>query len=175
MALVLGCKVSNWPIPYLGLPLGENTKADVFWDSVIERVLWRLDGWKKVYLSWGGKITLIHSCLSHFPNYFLSMSKIPSSVVLKIEKLQMDFLWWWSRFKENNRDHLVSWDLVCKAKGGSGIIVGRISIRIHVLLEKWLWRFPKERYTLYETHTKHSQVVTSLSLEDHCTGLSKFF
>ena len=42
------------------------------------------------------------------------MFKIPSLVALKTKKLQRYFLW--SGFEEQKRDHLVSWDLVCKTK-----------------------------------------------------------
>ena len=82
----------------------------------------------------GGRITLIHLCLSHIPSYFLSMFKIHSSVALKIEKLQRDFLW--SGFGEQKRDHLVSWDLMCKTKGEWGLGFGKISVRNHTLLGK---------------------------------------
>ncbi|RVX14536.1 putative mitochondrial protein [Vitis vinifera] len=57
---LLDCKASGWPILYLGLPLGGNPKACGFWDPVIERISRRLDGWQKAYLSFGGRITLIH-------------------------------------------------------------------------------------------------------------------
>lgn len=42
-----------------------------FWDPVIEKVARRLDGWKKAFLSLGGRITSLQSCLSHIPCYFL--------------------------------------------------------------------------------------------------------
>ncbi|RVW50044.1 Retrovirus-related Pol polyprotein from transposon RE2 [Vitis vinifera] len=38
LALMLDCKASDWPILYLGLPLGGNSKACGFWDPVIERI-----------------------------------------------------------------------------------------------------------------------------------------
>ena len=44
LAELLDCKASDWPILYLGLPLGGNPKACGFWDSVIERISRRLDG-----------------------------------------------------------------------------------------------------------------------------------
>ena len=44
LAKLLDCKVSGWPIPYLGLPLGGNPKTCGFWDPVIERILRRFDG-----------------------------------------------------------------------------------------------------------------------------------
>ena len=70
----------------MGLPLKGNPKACVFWDPVIERISRRLDRWKKAYLSLGRRITLIHSCLSHIPSYFLSLFKIPIVVVGEIIK-----------------------------------------------------------------------------------------
>ncbi|RVX07512.1 hypothetical protein CK203_025217 [Vitis vinifera] len=53
LAVMLDCKASDWPILYLGLPLGGNPKACGFWDPVIERISSRLDGWQKAYLSLG--------------------------------------------------------------------------------------------------------------------------
>ncbi|KAJ9698883.1 hypothetical protein PVL29_007787 [Vitis rotundifolia] len=154
LAELLDCKASGWPILYLGLPLGENPRACGFWDPVIERILSRLDGWQKTYLSFGGRITLIQSCLTHMPCYFLSLFKIPASVTVRIERMQGDFLW--SRVGEGKRDHLVSWDVVCipKAKGGLGL--GRISLRNSALLGKWLWRFPREGSALWH------QVILSI-------------
>ena len=86
-------------------PLGGNPKTIGFWDPVVERISRRLDGWKKVYLSLGERITLIQSCLSHIPSYFLSLFKIHVSIVSKIEKMQRDFLW--SEAGEENKDHLI--------------------------------------------------------------------
>ena len=87
LAELLDCKASGWPIHYLGLPLGGNPKACGFWDPVIERISKRLDGWQKAFLFFGGRITLIQSCLTHMPCYFLSLFKIPASVAAKIERL----------------------------------------------------------------------------------------
>ncbi|RVW33074.1 putative ribonuclease H protein [Vitis vinifera] len=117
LAEMLDCKASGWPILYLGLPLGGNPKTSGFWDPVIERISRRLDGWQKAYLSFGGRITLIQSCLTHMPCYFLSLFKIPASVAAKIERMQRDFLW--SGVGEGKRDHLVNWDVVILSIYGS--------------------------------------------------------
>ncbi|RVW70239.1 putative ribonuclease H protein [Vitis vinifera] len=154
LAVLLDCKASDWPILYLGLPLGGNLKACGFWDPVIERISQRLDGWQKAYLSLGGRITLIHSCLSHIPSYFISLFKILALVAAKIERLQKDFLW--SRVGEGKRDHLVSWDVVCSPKVKGSLGFGKISLRNLALLGKWLWRYFRESSTLWH------QVILSI-------------
>ncbi|RVW92334.1 putative ribonuclease H protein [Vitis vinifera] len=130
-----------------GLPLGGNPKTIGFWDPVVERISRRLDGWKKAFLSLRGRITLIQSSLSHIPSYFLSLFKIPVSIVSEIGKLQRDFLW--SRAGEGKKDHLIKWDVVCKPKELGGLGFGKTSLRNIALLRKWLWRFPKERSGLW--------------------------
>ncbi|RVW33890.1 putative ribonuclease H protein [Vitis vinifera] len=137
-----------------GSPLGGNPKACGFWDPVVERISSRLDGWQKAYLSFGGRITLIQSCLSHLPSYFLSLFKMPASVAAKIERLQRDFLW--SGVGEGKRDHLVRWDIVCKPKTIGGLGLGNISWRNLALLGKWLWRYPREGSALWH------QVILSI-------------
>ncbi|KAJ9709585.1 hypothetical protein PVL29_001188 [Vitis rotundifolia] len=154
LAELLDCKASGWPILYLGLPLGRNPKSGGFWDPVIERISSRLDGWQKAYLSFGGRITLIQSCLTHMPCYFLSLFKIPASVAARIERMQRDFLW--SRVGEGKRDHLVRWDVVCNPKTKGGLGFRRISLRNSALLGKWLWRYSKEGSALWH------QVILSI-------------
>ena len=74
----LGCKVSNLPSTYLGLPFGASYKLVIVWDGVEERFKKRLAMWKRQYISKGGRATLIKSTLSSLPIYFVyfSSSKI---------------------------------------------------------------------------------------------------
>ena len=103
---------------------------------MVERISRRLDGWKKAFLSLGGRITLIQSSLSHIPSYFLSLFKIPISIASKIEKLQRDFLS--SRAGERKKDHLIRWDVVCKPNELGSLGFGKTSLRNVALLGKWL-------------------------------------
>jgi len=89
---ILGCGPSSLPLKYLGLPLGASYKAKSIWDVIMENMERRLASWKRMYLSKGGRVTLIKSTLSNLPTYFLSLFSIPASVANRIEKLGRDFL-----------------------------------------------------------------------------------
>jgi hypothetical protein len=65
LASILGCRVSSLPMKYLGLPLGASFKAKSIWDGIIEKIEHRLARWKMMYLSKGGRVTLIKSTLSN--------------------------------------------------------------------------------------------------------------
>ena len=49
------------------MPLGASYKASVIWNPIIEKIELRLTGWQKIYLSKGGRLTLLKSTLSSLP------------------------------------------------------------------------------------------------------------
>ena len=84
----LGCKHGSHPMKYLGLPLGAKRKDRAVWNPIIEKVERRLAGWKRLYLSKGGRLALIKSTLSNLPTYLLSLFPIPADIAYRIEQLQ---------------------------------------------------------------------------------------
>lgn len=91
-------------------------KTKGVWDGVVERVQWCLAGWKRQYLSKGGRIMLIKSVLSSIPTYFMSLHVIPVTFARWLEKLQWDFLWGSGR--EGFHYHLVVSDRICTPREG---------------------------------------------------------
>jgi hypothetical protein len=107
----LGCGTGNLPLKYLCLPLGASFKLKSMWVELEELMARRLAPWKGLYLSKGGRVTLIKSTISNMPTYMLSLFPIPTQVANHIEKIQRDFLG--GRLNDEVKLHLVKWDKVC--------------------------------------------------------------
>ena len=101
---MLGCWQSSLPLRYLGLPLGAKFKELSICNPILEKMEWRLAGWKRLYLSKGGKGK--KSTLSSLPTYFLFLLPLSGKVANRMEKLQRDFLW--SGIYGDPKLHLVS-------------------------------------------------------------------
>jgi hypothetical protein len=93
LSRIFGCGVESLPLMYLGLPLGAPYRDPSIWNKVIEKMESKLARWKRMYLSNGGRLTLIKSTLSNIPTYYLSLFQIPGRVMKRIEKILRDFLW----------------------------------------------------------------------------------
>ena len=80
----------------------------------------RLAPWKRLYLSKGGRVTLIKSTLSNMPTYMLSLFPIPVDVAKRIEKIQRDFLW--GGMNDEFKYHLLDWNKVCTPINEGGLL-----------------------------------------------------
>ena len=144
---VLGCKAGSLPSTYLGLPLGSPYKSKAAWGVVVERVERRLASWKGIYLSKGGKLTLIKSTLSSMPTYFLSLFTMPKSIAQRIERLMRVFLW--KGLMNDKGIHLVAWRTLCLPKKGGGLGIRDLGVFNRALLGKWIWRFAQGQDKLW--------------------------
>ena len=70
LAEILGCRIESLPMTYLGMLLGASHKSPTIWNPILEKIERKLAGWKKMYLSKGGRLTLLKSTLSSLPTYF---------------------------------------------------------------------------------------------------------
>jgi hypothetical protein len=107
----------------------------------------KLAGWKSLYLSKGGRLTLLKSTLSSLPTYYLSLFTVPISVANRIERIQRNFLW--GSYGEGVNHHLVNWDIVCSPIKYGGLGVKKLVVFNKALLGKWLWRFGIEESKLW--------------------------
>ena len=71
---ILGCQIGSLPVTYLGMPLGASYKSPTVWNPILEKVECKFPGWKKMYLSKGGRLTFLKSTLSSLPTYIFFIS-----------------------------------------------------------------------------------------------------
>jgi hypothetical protein len=147
LANLLYCHIGSLPLQYLGMPLGASYKSLAIWTPIIEKIERRLVGWQKMYLSKGGRLTLLKSTLSSLPTYYLSLFPIPVSVAKRIECIQRNFLW--GGMGEDHKLHLVAWDRVCSPVQQGGLGVRHLIPFNLALLGKWLWCFGLEESHLW--------------------------
>lgn len=67
LANIIKCRLERLPIVYLGLPIGAKPRPKALWDPMIGNFKRKLSLWKKQYLSFCRRITLIKACLFNFP------------------------------------------------------------------------------------------------------------
>lgn len=84
----LHCKTGRLPCQYLDLPIEANPKILSMWDPVVEKFEKKLSTWKRQYLSFGGRITLIKSSLSSLSIYYMSLYKMPTAVMKKLDGIR---------------------------------------------------------------------------------------
>ena len=146
LADFLCCQVGSLPMTYLGAPLGSPFKALSIWNPILEKIEHKLAGWKRCYLSRGGRLTLLKSTLASFPTYYLSLFSVPVSVADRIEKIQHNFLW--GGLGDEFKHHLVDWNTVCLPVA-QGVLGVRKVVYVNKALGKWLWRFGVEEAHLW--------------------------
>ena len=59
LAYELGYRVGILPSTYLGLPLGTRQNSVSIWEGIEKKFRRRLAAWKRLYISKGGRLTLI--------------------------------------------------------------------------------------------------------------------
>ncbi|GKC14551.1 RNA-directed DNA polymerase, eukaryota [Tanacetum coccineum] len=90
-ASMVGCSTFNSPFKYLGVKVGDNMSRINSWEEVINNVSTRLSKWKLKTLYIGGRLTLTKSVLSSIPLYHMSIFKVPSGVLNKLEAIRQNF------------------------------------------------------------------------------------
>ena len=142
LASILQCRAGSLPMKYLEMPLGTSFKIALIWNPILEKMEKKLSRWKRLYLSKGGRLTLLKSTLSSLPTYFLSLFTIPNVVAARMERIQWNFLWGSS--EGSFKYPLVAWERMCLPVKLGGLGIRSVASFNQALLRKWLWRFGHE-------------------------------
>lgn len=98
-------------------------------------------------LSFGRRLTLIKSVLSHLPSYYFSLFVAPGATLNELERIRLRFLWGGS--KDLRKIYWVSQDKILAPKEKGGLDVGSLKAYNIALCCKWWWRLKKEPNSLW--------------------------
>ena len=93
-------------------------------------------------------MTLIESVLSSLPVYYLSIFKMPLSVIMTIDHLRAAFLWGGSELRK--KIHMVKWEEISAGKEQGGLGIRKLKDVNDCLLAKWWLRFGIEDNSLWK-------------------------
>ncbi|XP_012842530.1 PREDICTED: uncharacterized protein LOC105962752 [Erythranthe guttata] len=139
---VTGICRKTLPLKYLGVPIySGRTKAE-FFEYLVTQIRGKLQGWKGKFLSFAGKITLLKAVLSSIPIYSLACSKVPISVITRLEQLMAAFLW---SSGGASRTHWVKWKTICTPVEDGGLGIRPLNQVMWCLHGKLLWQVMQKK------------------------------
>ncbi|KAK1609392.1 hypothetical protein QYE76_033065 [Lolium multiflorum] len=122
MAATLGCPVSSFPQPYLGLPLSPTKLPISAYAPLIRSFDRRLSGWQALLLSSGGCLVLCNVVLNNLASYYMCSYLLPQGMLESIDKRRRAFFWTGKDSCSGARC-LISWDKVLLSKQEGGFSV----------------------------------------------------
>ncbi|CAL1384042.1 unnamed protein product [Linum trigynum] len=146
LAAILGVGAVGVHDKYLGLPsLIARSKMDTF-RYLEEKLLARLQGWKRRTLSWAAKETLIKSVALALPLHVMSYFKLPLALCRLLDKHVARF--WWGVEEGKSKIRWISWRNLCSSKHEGGMGFRRFEFFNQALLAKIGWRILEEPQSL---------------------------
>lgn len=136
---VTGFEKENFPLMYLGCPIGHGKKKKVYFSELIGKIQKQLQLWKGTLLSFGEKMVLINNVLQSIPIYLLSVTNPPNCVIHDIHKMFAKFLW---NFKEEGKaTHWIAQNDICLPKIEGGLSLRSLFDFSKALFAKLWWKF----------------------------------
>lgn len=126
----LGCRVGNWPLKYLGVPLGISQKSKELREPLVQNFNNKLNNWLSVNLNMAGKLTLMKATLDSLPIHWFNFFHMPVGIRNKIDMIRRKFLW------GADKMHLLSWHRVLLDKKHRGLGITNLE---HRNLDMFCW------------------------------------
>ncbi|GJY23650.1 reverse transcriptase domain, reverse transcriptase zinc-binding domain protein [Tanacetum coccineum] len=144
---LLPFKLGNLPASYLGEPLITKHISFTNCKSLIDKVKLKVSDWKKIMLSYAGRLQLIASILSSMQVYWASVFILPKSVIKDINKLLKGFLW--CQGELSNGKAKIAWKNVFRPKNKGGLGIKDLGQWNEVLMAKHLWNIASMKESLW--------------------------
>ncbi|KAF7820537.1 ribonuclease H [Senna tora] len=147
MASTLGAKTSNKLGKYLGVKIDSRFNSADLFNDLVEKVEFKLAGWKSRLLSQSGRLTLIKSVLQASPIYQLSVLPMPNKYADRIDALSTNF--YWGHNNNKSSIHLAPKQTLFKSRDSGGLGLHQTSLFNKALMAKQVWRVVSQPTSVY--------------------------
>ena len=131
---------------YLGIPSISGRSKKLIFDSLLDRIWKKLQGWKEKLLSRAGKEVLLKSVIQAIPTYLMGVYKLPTTVIQKIHSAMARF--WWGSSATHRKIHWKNWESMCTLKCLGGMGFKDLKVFNDALLGRQAWRLVREPHSL---------------------------
>jgi hypothetical protein len=123
---------------YLDFSLKPNGYRVEDWKWLLEKISKRISNWTFQWLSLGGRLVLVKAVLQSIHVYWLSLAKVPTSILNKIQHLMANFIW--KGAYKTIGFHLTKWQNIAIPKEFGGWGIRDIFWIAKSLAAKYCWR-----------------------------------
>jgi ribonuclease HI len=116
--------------------LGASSPDDWLW--IVKTLERKIGGWCNIWLSLGGRLTLIKAVLEGLAVFWMTLERIPKKIINVLRRLSSNFLW--NGLGKKHSLHLCRWDILTKPRKAGGWGLKSIFSFNTALLASSLWR-----------------------------------
>ena len=117
-AQILSCKLGEFPLNYLGVPLHHSKLRKDDLQPLIDKLIKKAAGCRGRLMSHAAKLELVRSVLASIPIYLLSVIKFPKWAIALINSQLAHCLW--DNYEGHFNYHLANWCLVSQKRNMGG-------------------------------------------------------
>ena len=173
LANMLNCRLEEWPMKYLGIPISTNRLDIQAFSGIVDKMRNMLDPWKGKNLSSGGRLILTNSCLSNLPNYTMGFYLLPKSTHKNLDQIRGNFFW--KGASDDFKYHMAKMDTICRPKNQGGLGMINTKHMNDSLLVKWIWKILKAPITTWYKHLKAKYMPSGNFFCSKVRGSSQFW
>ncbi|XP_048501337.1 uncharacterized protein LOC125497714 [Beta vulgaris subsp. vulgaris] len=135
---ILGMRQVDKHEKYLGIPSITGRSKKILFDSLLNRIWKKLQGWKEKLLSRAGKEVLLKAVIQAIPTYLMGVYKFLVTIIQKIQAAMARF--WWGSSDAKRKIHWKNWEAMCSLKCLGGMGFKDLAVFNDALLGRQAWR-----------------------------------
>ena len=144
---------------YLGLPILMGSSKQVAFQSIIDTIHHKIEGWRAKTLSQAGRLVLIKAVVATVPSYAMSTFLLPKSLCRKLDNMFKNFWRGFPLMKVRN-PYLKSWDSFCSLKVFGDLDFKKMEDVNLVFISKLGWKLHSNSNSMWVSKLKGKYLLS---------------